>query len=128
MDRDPRPLLDARWVIHSVLTAILVWFAACMTWQPQDLLTTSTAFAMLVREAPESVWASGLWGAACIGIVGMVSPPPLVRLVSVGVLSTAHGALAILLLRAGASMLPGVLVIVAMQGYYLVWRCARAGI
>lgn len=127
MARDPRPH-DPCWVIHFVLTAILLWFAVRMTWQPQELLTSSAAFRTLAQEAPESAWAAGLWVAACVGILGMVSPRPLLQRLSVGVLSTAHGALALLLLRAGASVLPGVFVIVAGQGYYLVWRCARAGI
>lgn len=106
MKHDPRPVLDARWVIHAGLTAIRT----------------------LVQTAPRTLWSSIIWGATCVGIIGMVTPNLVIGVFSIGVINTVHGAMACFLLRAGATMLPGVLALNALQGYHLVWRRARAGI
>jgi hypothetical protein len=109
------------------LTAILAWLALRLWW-PDDIFTTSGSFAPMARIAPENTWAAGIWMTSCVGVVGVVSRNRLLRFISIAVVATTHGALAFLLAKNGPGLAPGILVINALQGYYLLVRRAHAGL
>lgn len=118
---------DTRDMIHAGLTAILVWLALYFELHG-GLLSSDLSFKYMELFASQRVWAVFFLAAANIGIVGLITHRPLFRLVSVLIIATAHGIFAGCLILAGASVWSGTYAIIAVMGYFLAFRRARAGL
>lgn len=124
---DPRPVFDARVAIHAGLTTIMAWLAIRLA-MPDDTFATTPSFAIMARLATENVWAMWFWFVASVGLVGLTTRHASVRLISIGIVSTAHGLFAGCLLMAGPNTGAGTYAIIACMGYYLLFRRVYAGL
>lgn len=124
---DPRPVFDARMAIHIALVAILAWLGFIII-LPGETFNTAAAWTVFARVGTEAEWAMTFFVCAIIGALGISTQELWVKRGSLIVLSTAHGTLAVLFWRGnpmgGAS---GTYGIIALLGYYLVWRMAYKG-
>jgi hypothetical protein len=118
---------DARNGIHAGLTAIMGWLALRLGISG-DVFGSSSSFGYMAKFAPEHAWAVLFLGVANIGVIGLITRKSVVRLTSVLVVATAHGVLAGCLLMSDASVWSGTYAIIAVMGYYLAYRWARAGV
>ena len=118
---------DMRIAMHAGLTAILVWLALFFELRG-GLLSTDSSFHYMELLASQRVWAVFFLAAANLGIVGLITHHRLFRLISVLVVSTAHGIFAGCLILAGASVWSGTYAIIAVMGYFLAFRRVRAGL
>jgi len=115
-------LRDARLALHAALTMIMAWLAVLLA-LPSDTFGTSQSYAVMERIAPEPVWAMSFWMVASVGVCGLFTIHRVLRLVSVLVLATAHGVLALSLVLANpATTGTGTYTVLAALGYYLAWR------
>jgi hypothetical protein len=122
---DPRPVFDARMAIHLALTLVLAWLGFVLV-LPGNTFDTTPAWRIFARSATEGEWAMMFFAGAIVGALGIDTRHRWLKLVSILLLATAHGTLAILFLvsnpTGGAS---GTFAVVAMLGYYLAWRRAH---
>lgn len=122
---DPRPWFDARMAIHVALTGVLGWLGLVLI-LPGDTFGTSPAWRLFARSGTEDQWAAAMWIGAVAGAVGIDTVHRWLRIMSILLLATAHGSLAILFLAGnpigGASGTYGFL---AGLGYYLAFRQVR---
>jgi len=118
---------DARDMLHAGLTAILVWLALYFELHG-GLLLSDTSFKYMELFASQRLWAVFFLAAANIGIVGLFTHRVVIRLASVLIIATAHGIFAGCLILAGASVWSGTYAIIAIMGYVLAFRRARAGL
>ncbi len=118
---------DTRDATHAGLTAILAWTAFRLGLSA-DVFATNSSFDYMARFASEHTWAALFLVVANVGVFGLFTANPVIRLVSVLVVATAHGVLAGCLLMSGASVWSGTYAIIAAMGYYLAYRRSRAGI
>ena len=113
--------------IHVTLTGAVAILALILI-APGDTLGGSKNWALFAALGTDATWAVIFWMVACIGMVGVCTASPWVRLVSVLVLATAHGSIAGLKFMAdpaGSGTAPyGGL---ACLGYYLAWRRTNEG-
>ena len=121
-------LLDARTAIHAALTGVMAWLSIILA-LPGDTFGTNLSFRVMASLATEDHWAMMLWVVATVGIVGLLTSSAPVRLASVLVLSTAHGALAGMFGTSNPiSTATGTYGILAGLGYFLAWRRTHEGI
>lgn len=115
---------DARVALHVALTAVMMWLAVVLAWSG-GIFGSSNSYAIMHRIGPEHGWAVAFWLVASVGVSGLVTAGPLLRLASVLVLATAHGLVALsFVLSNPASTGTGTYAVLAMLGYYLAWRRA----
>ena len=123
-----RALQDARLALHLALTLIMAWLAMVLAW-PGDTFGTSQSYAIMRRIAPEEAWAMAFWMVASVGAAGLLTTNRPVRLVSVLVLATAHGVVALsFVLGNPATTGTGTYAVLAGLGYYLGWRRTGDGV
>lgn len=118
---------DMRTAMHAGLTAILVWLALYFELRG-GLLSGDPSFRYMELFASQRVWAVFFLAAGNMGIVGLSTRRTIFRLISVLVVSTAHGIFAGCLILAGASVWSGTYAIIALMGYFLAFRRVRAGV
>lgn len=118
---------DMRIAMHAGLTGILVWIALYFELHG-GLFVSDPSFHYMELLASQRIWAVFFLATANLGIVGLITHHLLLRLVSVLVVSTAHGIFAGCLILAGASVWSGTYVIIASMGYCLAFRRVRAGL
>lgn len=116
---------DMRTAMHAGLTAILVWIALYLELHG-GLLSTDANFHAMEVFATQRVWAVFFLAAANLGIVGLTTHKVSIQVISVLVISTAHGILAGCLILSGASVWSGTYAIIAIMGYFLAFRRVRA--
>lgn len=118
---------DARLAIHFALTLIVGGFGAVLSLPTNTF--GSPAFTMLAQMGNEIHWAMALWLVAMIGLMGMTTASKGVRLFSVLVLATAHGALGICFALAPQFGTGAITyIVIAGLGYYLAWRRSIEGV
>lgn len=121
-------LRDGRLAIHAALTTVMVWLAVILA-LPSDTFSTSKSFAYMAMMGSEPAWAMVFWVAACLGLVGLLTPSRGMRLGSVLVLATMHGVVAgCLALSNPATTGTGTYAVLAALGYYLAWRRTDEGV
>lgn len=119
---------DARLAIHAALTAVMAWLAVILV-LPGDTFGTSKSFTRMAALGTEPVWALVFWLAACLGLVGLLTPSRGTRLASVLVLATMHGVVAgCFALSNPATTGTGTYTVLAALGYYLAWRRTDEGV
>ena len=113
---------DARTAIHAALTGVMAWLAIILA-LPGDTFGASISFRVMASMATEEHWAMAFWLVASVGLVGLLNQGRGVRLVSVLVLATMHGALAGMFWMSNPFTTgTGTYGILAALGYFLVWR------
>ncbi len=121
-------LNDARVAIHAALTAVMAWLAIVLI-IPGDTFASSPTFSLMADLAGEERWAMAFWGAASIGLAGITASSRVFRLVSVLVVATMHGIVAIFFVLGNpVTTGTGTYAIMAGLGYYLAWRRTREGV
>jgi hypothetical protein len=119
---EPRPVFDARMVLHLFLTWVMFCFGAWLT-TFDDTFIRSSAWGMFSRLAPQHAWSIAFLAVAMIGLVGVSPSHRWMRRLSVFVLSAAHGATAVMFFlgdrhQPNAGIFSGI----AFMGYYLLIR------
>lgn len=121
---EPRPLFDARMMLHIQLTAILAWLGFRLL-LPGDTFASTPAWRYFDEVASENGWGVILVICGAIGALGIDTPRRWLKMFTILLLATMHGLLAILFWRGNpAGGAPGIFVIIACSGYYLAWRQA----
>ena len=119
---------EAPVAIHVALTAVMGWLAIVLI-VPGDTFASSPTFHVMASIAAEERWAMVFWGAASVGLAGLTTSSRLVRLVSVLLVSTMHGIVALCFVLANpVTTGTGTYSIIAGLGYYLAWRRTREGL
>ena len=119
---------DARLAIHAALTAVMAWLGMVLG-LPGSTFATSRTFSVMERIGTEEAWALAFWSCALVGGMGLTSRSRGGRLMSVLVLATSHGLVALCLFLANPlTTATGTYVVLAGLGYYLAWRRTREGI
>ena len=122
------PWHDAQLAIHVGLTGVMGWIAGILAW-PGETFRTGVAYAVMEQLAPENMWAMAFWLVATIGVVGLITQSRVARLLSVLVLASAHGVLALCFALANPSSTgSGTYAVLAGLGYYLAWRRSDEGV
>jgi hypothetical protein len=118
---EPRPVFDARMMIHGSLSAILVGLGVILL-LPGDTFATPV-WRLFAEIGTENTWGGLFIAVGGAGGLGIDTPRHWVKVSTLLVLATVHGALAGLFLRGnpygGASW---TYTVIAAQGYYLAWR------
>ncbi len=119
---------DARTAIHAALTAVMGWLGMVLG-LPGSTFSTSRTFLVMQRIGDEESWALAFWLCALVGAMGLTARSRGGRLLSVLVLATAHGLVALCLFVANPmTTATGTYGVLACLGYYLAWRRTHEGI
>ena len=124
---------DARIAIHAALTGVLAGVGALL-YLPGNTLDGNPGYAILGSVADENAWMVAFFVSAGIGCLGFIRattrwpawPWRVTRFISSSVVSTMHGATAMLLLYGENAPFGAVGFLgIAFLGYYLTIRYAR---
>ena len=132
---DPRPAYDARFIMHLTLTLIMTTMALQLflpteTFQRNEHGQVIGNWIFIAAHMTEHQCAAWFTGVSVVGLLGMVSHRPTVRILSTALLGLAHGLVAATFIWSnlggiGSLLLAGY----AAQGAYLTYRrIAGAGV
>lgn len=122
-------LNDPRHAIHLSLIAVLLWLAIVLALPGATF--DSSIFSAFAKIASEPVWAFALQAGGMFGLLGLLTNRNWVRLLSIYVMATMHGTIAVCFLlgtpagNGPVGTAPGTYAVIASLGYYLAYSQSR---
>lgn len=115
--------VDGRHAIHAALCAVMAWLSVVLA-LPGETFGTSVSYGVMADMGTEGQWSAAFAAVALAGLAGLAPRlRPLLRLLGVLLLATAHGVVALCLAWANPlTTATGTYGVLAGLGYYLAWR------